>query len=185
MAAAKSRYAAKNTLKNDDESSIEDMSLQDNSNVKQPVVTPRFSKRLQRKRSSSVVSTPSSKRSRSSQSPIIPLPSDNEDSDSPQESFFAEEVVGTPMNIDEETPNISKVSSKIRSLSETDERKVERLVRGFINVFVQNQSLWREFKEVVDSTSSPVTIPSIKGKGVQRDSPGNIMLQSYSQVTYL
>ena len=46
----------------------------------------------------------------------------------------------------------------LQALQEADEIKVEKLVRSFINTFVKNPNLWKEFKEVVDSTSYPVNI---------------------------
>jgi hypothetical protein len=58
--------------------------------------------------------------------------------------------------------------SQQSELQDDDETKVGRVVRHFINVFVQNPDLWKEFKEVVDSTSRPIAIPSIKGKEIAR-----------------
>lgn len=173
----KSRYNTRNASKNPDELVNEQTSSQEN--IKKSASTSSPSKPLQKKRSLSVVSTTSLKKPRGSQSPILPPQSffhydgeqdDEKDADSPQESFFAEESVSSPINIDESTYNISRVSS-IHQLPEDDEEKVERIVRSFVNVFVQNPVLWSEFKEVVDSTSAPITIPSIKGKEVQRRIP--------------
>jgi len=49
-------------------------------------------------------------------------------------------------------------TSTLQALQEADEIKVEKLVHSFINTFVKNPNLWKEFKEVVDSTSYPVNI---------------------------
>ena len=49
-------------------------------------------------------------------------------------------------------------TSTLQALQEADEIKVKKLVRSFINTFVKNLNLWKEFKEVVDSTSYPVNI---------------------------
>jgi len=83
------------------------------------------------------------------------------------------------MNINDERP-----SQRI-SLSEEEEIRVERVVRSFINVFVRHPNIWTAFKEVVEATSNPVTIPSVKGKKVQRHNTLAIIPQPSFQVIYL
>jgi hypothetical protein len=119
-----------------------------------------------RKRSSST-STSSRRNSQSSERelPSAAFSSDNEYISSPKYSPTS------PMNIDEIGLNVQS------NLREEEEIKVARLVRHFINVFVQNPNLWNEFKEVMDSTSQPVTIPSAKGKEVQRHNPVSAPVQ--------
>ncbi|PKY57535.1 hypothetical protein RhiirA4_478670 [Rhizophagus irregularis] len=78
------------------------------------------------------------------------LVSDDEDGD-------MESLQGPPFN-----------NNNLSRLQQTDEIKVERVVKGFINVFVRNSAIWNEFKEVVESISKPVIIPSIKGKEVRK-----------------
>ena len=85
----------------------------------------------------------------------------------------------SPMNIDDE-----RLSQQV-SLSKEEEIRVERVVRGFINVFVRHPNIWSEFKEVVEATSNPVTIPSVKGKEVRRRNSLAIIPQPSSQVIYL
>lgn len=75
------------------------------------------------------------------------------------------------MNVDEAPSNVQ--------LREEEETKVARVVRHFINVFTQNPNLWNEFKEVVESTSQPLSIPSVpsvkgKGKEVQQHNPVSV-----------
>ena len=78
------------------------------------------------------------------------LVSDDEDGD-------MESLQGPPFN-----------NNNLSRLQQTDEIKVERVVKGFINVFVRNPAIWNEFKEVIESISKPVIIPSIKGKEVRK-----------------
>ncbi len=83
------------------------------------------------------------------------------------------------MNIDDERP------SQQISLNKEEEIRVERVVRGFINVFVWHPNIWNEFKEVIKAISNPVTIPSVKGKDVRRHNSLAIISQPSSQVIYL
>ena len=85
----------------------------------------------------------------------------------------------SPMNIDDE-----RLSQQV-SLSKEEEIRVERVVRDFINVFVRHPNIWSEFKEVVEATSNPVTIPSVKGKKVRYRNSFAIIPQPSSQVIYL
>jgi hypothetical protein len=79
-------------------------------------------------------------------------------------SINAQET-NTSINVQEDyTPAFSDTQAAsntppLQALQEAaDEIKVEKLVRNFINIFVKNPNLWKEFKEVVDSTSYPVNI---------------------------
>jgi hypothetical protein len=45
----------------------------------------------------------------------------------------------------------------ISTLQDNDKVKIERLVRNFINVFIQNPELWKEFNEVVNSSPTNIT----------------------------
>ena len=85
----------------------------------------------------------------------------------------------SPMNIDDE-----RLSQQV-SLSKEEEIRVERVVRGFINVFVWHLNIWNEFKEVIEATSNPVTIPSVKDKEVHCCNSLAIIPQPSSQVIYL
>jgi hypothetical protein len=84
------------------------------------------------------------------------------------------------MNVDESgsQPKLQDARSK---LQDDDETKIARVVRHFINIFVQNPNLWNEFKEVIESTSHPIAIPSIKGKESEHYTP---VSQPSSQVIY-
>lgn len=149
-----------------------------------PISTTQEGPLSQRRRSMSI--SPSSqirpRRSQSSELPPEVFSSDNE--------YFSEQEPSTnfsPMNIDTSASQSRRSSQDVdinvqqSKLQDDEEKKVARVVRHFINVFVQNPNLWNEFKEVVESTLHPVAIPSIKGKEVQHHTP---VSQQSSQVIY-
>ena len=49
----------------------------------------------------------------------------------------------------------------METLGKIVEMKVDRLVRGIVNIFVKNKKLWGQFKDIVESAPAPIKINSL------------------------
>jgi hypothetical protein len=175
---AKSRYGTKPTTDSEETAASTSTRRKSTSSIVQDEPISEKSaqdKPTSRKRSLSIAQDESTPRKRSlstSTSTSSRRNSQSSERELPSEAFSSDnEYTSSPRYSPPNSPpvNIDKKQSTVQSnLGDEEEIKVERLVRHFINVFIQNPNLWKEFKEVIDLTSNPVTIPSVKGKEVQR-----------------
>ena len=46
----------------------------------------------------------------------------------------------------------------METLGDIVEMKVDRLVRGVVNIFVKDKELWGQFKDIVESAPAPIKI---------------------------